>query len=54
MFLGRDVDKFEVKEEDHGDPAIDGGVGLDVGVIEHSANENCIHFDYKVVDANEV
>jgi hypothetical protein len=54
VFVGGDVHQFEIEEEDGGNPAVDGSVGLDVGIAEHTFNVTCIHFNYEIVDANKV
>ena len=54
MFVSRDVDKFEVEQKDGGDPSVDGSVGLNVGVAEHTFDIACIDFYDKVAGADEV
>lgn len=54
MFVGRNVNEFEVEEEDGSNSVVDGGVGLDIGVVEHALDKFCIHFDHQVADAKEV
>ena len=48
------MDQFEVEKQDCSDPLIDGGVRLDVGILEHAANALGVHFNDKVLDTNEV
>jgi hypothetical protein len=54
MFVSRHVDELEVEKQDGSDPAIDCCVGLHVGVVEHSLDVLCIHFNHKPADADEV
>src|SRR6266850_6921920 len=54
MFVGGNVNEFEVEKEDRGDPAVDGGVQLDVGVAEHTFDITGVHFDCEIADADEV
>jgi hypothetical protein len=54
VLLGWHMNKFEVKEADGGDPLVDGGIGLTVGVVEHALNKWRVHLDYEVVDADKV
>jgi len=48
------VDKFEIKEEDGGDPSVDGGIWLYIWVAEHTSDVTCIHFNYEVANADDV
>ena len=48
------MNELEVEEEDHGNPAIDGSIWLDVGVAEHTFDIACVNFHNKIADANEV
>ena len=43
-----------VEKEDGGDPAVDGGVRLDVGFAEHAFNVSCARLDNEVADTDEV
>jgi hypothetical protein len=45
MLLGRDMNKLEVEQLNGGNPAIDGRIWLDVGVVEHATHILCIHFN---------
>jgi hypothetical protein len=54
VLVGRDVHQLEVKEENCSDPAVNGGIWLDIGVAEQAFNVACIHFNSKIVDADEV
>jgi len=54
MFLSRDMDKFEVKEEYGGDPPVYGSVGLHIGVLEHASYVAHVYLNYKVVSADQV
>jgi len=49
-----DVDKFEIEEEDSGDPSVDGGIWLYIWVAKHTSDVACIHFNYEVADADNV
>jgi hypothetical protein len=46
--------EFEVEKEDGGDPAIDCGIRLDIGVAEHTFDIAGIDFNNKLVDTNKV
>jgi hypothetical protein len=48
------VDEFEVKKEDGGDPSVDRGVRLDVGLAKHTFDVTCIHFDNEIADSDEM
>ena len=48
------VDEFEVKKEDGGDPSVDRGVRLNVGVAKHTLDVTCIHFDNEIADSDEM
>jgi len=48
------VDKFEIEEEDSGDPSVDGGIWLYIWVAKHTSDVACIHFNYEVADADNV
>src|SRR5271170_1822485 len=54
MLFSGNVNELEVKEKNSGDPAVDDGVGLDVGVVEHAAYKDRVHFDDEVGDADDV
>ena len=54
MLVGRYVLELEVEEEDGGDPPVDGGIGLDVRVAEHTFDVAGIDFDDKFADADKV
>jgi len=48
------VDEFEVEEVDCSDPAVDGGIRLDVGIFEHATNKLGIHLNNEMRYANDV
>ena len=54
MFLGGDMDEFEVEEEYGGDPPVYGSIGLHVGVPEHASYVAHVYLDYKVAGADQV
>ena len=45
MFVSWDVSKLKIEQEYSGDPPVDGGVGLNVGVAEHALDVTCIDLD---------
>jgi hypothetical protein len=46
--------EFEVEEEDGSNPLVDGSVGLDVGVAEHTFDIAGIDFNDKLMDADKI
>ena len=54
MLVSGHMDKFEIEEEDGGNPPIDRSIWLDVGVARHTFNVTCIHFDNEFADFDEV
>ena len=48
------MDEFEVEEVDCGDPVVDGGIQLDVGIFEHATNKLGIHLNNEMRYANNV
>ena len=38
--------QLKVKEQNAGDPAVDGGIGLYVGIVEHTLDVLGINFDH--------
>ena len=54
MFVCQYVHKFEVEKKDGGNPVVDGSVGLDVRVAEHTFYVACIYLDDEVLDTDEV
>ena len=54
MFVSQNMLEFEVKEEDGSNPPVDGSVGLDIGVTEHTLDVAGINFNNKLADADKV
>ena len=54
MIVCGDMDEFELKKEDGGDPAIDRGIQLHIQVAEHTFNVAHIHFNNEVSDTDKV
>ena len=50
----RDVDDFEIEEEDGSNPVIDGCIQLDIGVVEHAFNITRVYLDHKIENSNKV
>jgi hypothetical protein len=46
--------EFEVEKEDGGNPAIDCGIWLDIGVAEHTFDIAGINFNDKLTDTDKV
>jgi len=54
MLVGRNVDQFEIEEQNCCDPSVDGGIRLDVWVAKHTTDEYSIHLHNQMLDANDV
>ena len=54
VLFGQYMDKLEVKQQACGNPSVDGGIGLNVRVAEHTFDVACIDFYDEVGGANEV
>jgi len=48
------MDKLEVKQQDCSNPSVDGGIGLNVRVAEHTLDVACVNFYNEVGGANKV
>ena len=48
------MDELEVEEGDRSNPAIDGSILLDVGILEHATNKLSIHLNDEVRYADDV
>ena len=48
------MNELEVEEEDHGSPAIDGGIQLNIRVAEHIFDIACVDFHNEIADTDEV
>ena len=54
MFVRWDVDESKGKEENAGDPTVDGRGGLEVGIIDHSLDVAGIDFKCEFVYTDQV
>ena len=54
MLVSQDMDKFDVEQKDGGNPSVDGSVGLNVRVAEHTFDITCVNFYNKVAGTNEM
>ena len=54
MFVSWNMLEFKVEEEDGSNPLVDGSIGLDIRVTEHTLDVAGINFNDKLADANEV
>jgi hypothetical protein len=50
----QNMDQHKIEEKDSGDPLVDGHIGLDVGVLEHTVDVLSIHLHDKIFDTDEV
>jgi hypothetical protein len=54
VFLSRDMDELEVKELDGSNPSVHCCVQLDIQVVQHTFNEQGIHFYDEVSKADNM
>ena len=54
MLDGRDVDNFEIKEEDGSNPVIYGCIRLDIGVVEHAFNITRVYLNHEIANSDKV
>ena len=52
MLLSRDVDRFEIEEEDGGNPSVDGIVRVEGRGIDHVLHKLRVHLDYQLLYTN--
>ena len=48
------MDEFEIEQMDGSNPSVDGGIGLTIGVIDHTLNEGSIYLYHKIADTYEI
>ena len=54
VFVGKDVNEFEVKLEGGSDPVTDSSIWLGVRIVKHTFSVACVHLHYEVADADEM
>ena len=53
MSIGGDVANLEVKEQNTGDPPVNGRIRLQVRVVDHTLDVLGVHFNYKVSNSED-
>ena len=53
MSIGSDVADLEVKEQNTGNPPVNGRVQLQVRVVDHTLDVLGVHFNYKVSNSED-